>query len=75
MQGTVTQGGADGWLVPVHFSDGCSKRWMAWSTTVQLLSADGFDPGRAALDATVFACDEFDTCAEPVTKTGAVRLK
>ena len=75
VQGTVTQGAADGWLIPVHFSDGCSPRWMTWSTTVQLLSSDGFDPGRASLESTVFACDEFDTCAAPVTKTGAVRLK
>jgi hypothetical protein len=75
VQGLLSQGNADGWLVPVHFSNGCSERWMSWSTTVQLLSADGFDPGRAALEATVFACDEFDTCAEPVTKSRGVRLK
>ncbi len=42
VQGTLKQGSADGWLVPVHFSNGCSKRWMPWSTTVQLLSVDGF---------------------------------
>jgi hypothetical protein len=75
VQGTLQQGDADGWLVPVHFSNGCSERWMSWSTTVQLLSVDGFDSGRAALEATVFACDEFDTCAEPATKTGDVRLR
>ena len=44
VQGTLTQGAADGWLVPVHFSEGCSEHWMYWSTTVQLLSVDGFDP-------------------------------
>jgi hypothetical protein len=75
VQGTLTQGSADGWLVPVHFSNGCSKRWMAWSTTVQLLSVEGFASGRAALETTVFACDQFDTCAVPVTKAGAVRLR
>jgi hypothetical protein len=75
VQGTLKQGSADGWLVPVHFSDGCSEQWMPWSTTVQLLSVHGFDSGRAALEATVFACDEFDTCADPATKTGDVRLK
>jgi hypothetical protein len=75
VQGTLTQGSADGWLVPVHFSDGCSERWMPWSTTVQLLSADGFASGAAQLEASVFACDEFDSCAVPVTKTGGVRLR
>jgi hypothetical protein len=75
VQGTLRQGVADGWLVPVHFSSGCSKRWMSWSTTVQLLSAGGFVAGKAALRATVFACGEFDTCAEPVTKTVDVRLR
>ena len=75
VQGTLSQGTADGWLVPVHFSEGCSRRWMPWSTTVQLLSVNGFDRGRAALEATVFACDEFDTCAVPATKTGDVRLR
>jgi hypothetical protein len=75
VQGTLTQGSADGWLVPVHFSDGCSEQWMPWSTTVQLLSADGFASGRAQLEASVFACDEFDSCAVPVTKAGGVRLR
>ena len=75
VQGTLTQGDARGWLVPVHFSHGCSKRWMPWSTTVQVLSIDGFQAGKAALSATVFACDEFDTCAEPVTKATRVRLR
>jgi hypothetical protein len=75
VQGTLKQGSADGWLVPVHFSNGCSKNWMSWSTTVQVLSADGFDAGRAALEATVFACDEFDTCAVPATQSGDVRLR
>lgn len=75
VQGRLRQGDANGWLVPVHFSDGCSEQWKPWSTTVQVLSADGFDAGRAALEATVFACDEFGTCAEPVTQTGDVRLR
>jgi len=75
VQGTLTQGDADGWLVPVHFGNGCSERWMSWSTTVQLLSADEFVAGKAALRATVFACGEFDTCAEPVTKRADVRLR
>jgi len=75
VQGRLRQGDANGWLVPVHFSDGCSALWKPWSTTVQVLSADGFDPGRAGLEATVFACDEFGTCAEPGTKTGDVRLR
>jgi hypothetical protein len=75
VQGLLSQGNADGWLVPVHFSDGCSERWVSWSTTVQVLSVDGFDRGKATLEATVFACDEFDTCATPVTKARGVRLK
>jgi hypothetical protein len=75
VQGMLSQGNADGWLMPAFFSNGCSERWMSWSTTVQVLSADGFDPGKAALKATVFACDEFDTCAEPSTKARDVRLK
>lgn len=75
VQGVLSQGNADGWLVPVFFTNGCSERWMSWSTTVQVLSAGGFNPGKATLEATVFACDEFDTCAEPVTKARDVRLK
>lgn len=75
VQGTLTQGDTDGWLVPVHFSNGCSEHWMSWSTTVQLLSGSGFEAGKAALRATVFACGEFDTCAEPVTRSADVRLR
>jgi len=75
VQGTLTQGQAQGWLVPVHFGDGCPDKWMPWSTTVQVLSVAGFQPGKAALTATVFACSEFDTCAEPVTKTIHARLR
>jgi hypothetical protein len=75
VQGTLKQGSADGWLVPVHFSNGCSKNWMSWRTTVQVLSVDGFHAGRAALETTAFACDEFDTCAVPAMKTGDVRLR
>jgi len=75
VQGTLTQGGAGGWLVPVHFGDGCSAKWTSWSTTVQLLSGDGFSAGKATLNATAFACDEFDTCANPVTRMGEAKLR
>ena len=75
VQGTLTQGRARGWLVPVHFADGCSAKWTSWSTTVQLFSGDGFSAGKATLNATAFACDEFDTCANPVTEMGEARLR
>ncbi|HEV8574292.1 MAG TPA: hypothetical protein VGR43_06230 [Dehalococcoidia bacterium] len=75
VQGTLIQGAAQGWLVPVHLSGGCSERWMAWSTTVQVLTSEGFRSGKAALRTTAFACDEFDACAAPATKTLDVRLR
>jgi hypothetical protein len=75
VQGILTQGDTRGWLLPVHFTDGCSAEWRAWSTTVQLISGYAFTSGRASLQATAFACDEYDGCAQPTTKNGEVRLR
>jgi hypothetical protein len=74
VQGTLVQGDAEGWLVPVHFTNGCSTSPMRWETTVQLLSSAGFTRGPAQLAATGFACDEF-ICAEPKTQQATIRLK
>ena len=74
VQGTLVQGDARGWLVPVHFTDGCGKRPQRWRTAVQLLSPTSFTDGRAELTATAFACDPF-VCAEPDRETAPVRLR
>src|SRR5215210_4263540 len=49
VQGTLDQGATHGWLVPVHFPNGCSKMPMRWRTTVQVLSGHGFVKGQASL--------------------------
>ncbi len=74
VQGTLVQGDATGWLVPFHFTNGCSTSPMRWETTVQLLSSTGFTRGTARLTATGFACDEF-ICAENNTQQATIRLK
>ena len=74
VQGTLDQGATHGWLVPVHFSSGCSKRPMRWRTTVQILSGPGFVPGVATLRATGFACDAF-ICAEPDADSVIAKLR
>jgi hypothetical protein len=74
VQGTLSQGGASGVLVPFHSAVGCPTRTrLRWRTTVQVLSG-AFAPGPAALTATAFACDEF-TCATPSTRTTRIRLR
>lgn len=73
VQGTLVQGQANGWLVPFHFTHGCSTSPQRWQTTVQQLSLVGFTKGQANLTATAFACDEF-TCAPNDTQTARVRL-
>jgi hypothetical protein len=74
VQGTLDQGATHGWLVPVHFSTGCSKMPMRWRTTVQILSGPGFVKGQASLSGTGFACDAF-ICAEPDTETATAKLR
>ncbi len=74
VQGTLSQGGATGLLVPFHSAVGCPTRTLLrWQTTVQVL-AGTFTPGTATLTATAFACDEF-TCATPSTRTARIRLR
>jgi len=74
VQGTLDQGATHGWLIPVHFSTGCSKTPMRWRTTVQILSGSGFVQGQASLSGTGFACDEF-ICADPDTETVVAKLR
>ena len=74
VQGTLDQGATHGWLIPVHFPNGCSKAPMRWRTTVQILSGPGFVPGQASLSGTGFACDAF-ICAEPDTETVSAKLR
>lgn len=74
VQGTLDQGATHGWLVPVHFSNGCSKTPMRWRTNVQILSGPGFVSGLATLTGTGFACDAF-TCAEPDSETVTAKLR
>jgi len=74
VQGALDQGATHGWLVPVHFPNGCSKMPMRWRTTVQVLSGPGFVKGQASLQGTGFACDAF-ICAEPDTETVTARLR
>jgi len=74
VQGTLDQGATHGWLIPVHFSNGCSKAPMRWQTTVQVLSGPGFVPGQASLSGTGFACDGF-VCAEPDAETVVAKLR
>ena len=74
VQGTLSQGGAAGVLVPFHSAAGCpAGTWLRWRATVQVL-AGAFAPGPATLTATAFACDEF-TCATPTTRTARIRLR
>ena len=74
VQGTLDQGATHGWLVPVHFPNGCSKTPMRWRTTVQVLSGPGFVQGQGSLRGTGFACDAF-ICAEPDTETVSAKLR
>jgi hypothetical protein len=74
VQGTLDQGSTHGWLIPVHFPDGCSKTPLRWRTTMQILSGAGYVKGQAALSVTGFACDAF-VCAEPDTETVTARLR
>ena len=74
VQGTLSQDGASGVLVPFHSAVGCpSGTRLRWRATVQVL-AGAFAPGPATLTATAFACDEF-TCATPTTRTARIRLR
>jgi hypothetical protein len=79
VQGTLTQrhgrSTAEGWLVPVHLTTGCSPTPAPWQATTQLLSTSGFTRGKAVLSATGFACDDFQYCATPDSVTGPVRLR
>jgi hypothetical protein len=74
VQGTLDQGATHGWLIPVHFSTGCTKSPMRWRTTVQVLSGPGFVQGQASLTGTGFACDGF-ICAEPDNETVVAKLR
>jgi hypothetical protein len=74
VQGTLDQGATHGWLVPVHFQNGCSTSRMRWQTTVQVLAGPGFVRGVASLTGTGFACDEF-VCADPDSETVTAKLR
>jgi hypothetical protein len=74
VQGTVVQGESRGWLIPVHFPEGCRKSPPRWRAAVQLLSSTPFSEGRADLSATAFACDPF-VCAEPDRQSVPLRIR
>jgi hypothetical protein len=73
VQGTLSQGDATGSLVPFHSTVGCPTSRLGWTTSVQVHTGS-FAPGRATLDATAFACDEF-VCAPNDTETAVIRLR